>query len=67
MTAEIWTDIFYNFHIISKKIQQFKVAVSRDFSFLAFFPRIQPTWTPNKQAERVLLKDSFSRRYSRNM
>ena len=41
-----------------------KSAVSRDFS--EFFPTIQPTWAPDKQAKMVLLKDSFSRKYARN-
>ena len=31
-----------------------------------FFPWTEPTWTPDKQAKMVLLKDSFSRRYSWN-
>ena len=40
-----------------------KVAVSRDFLGL-FSPWFQHTWAPEKQAKMILLKDSFSRRYS---
>ena len=51
--------------VVKKMYLSFKVAVSRDFCHF-LNPWIQPTWVPDKRAKMVLLKNSFSRRYSRN-
>ena len=45
-------------------LNQFKEAVSRDFRPLFFMDRIETILSPDRQAELVLLKNSFSRRYS---
>ena len=63
--------IFFVWLKVSKKFQDsqfpedepFKEAVSRDFRTL-FFSWIEPIWVPDKQSKIVLLKNSFSRRYS---
>ena len=61
-------NIFYTIYIYSSSWSLlFKVAVSRDL--LAFFiSLIQPTWASDQQVKTVpvSLKNSFSRRYSRN-
>ena len=72
----------FDFFLLKKTtVKQIFVFVVRDLSclrcqrvqsdsvtrlFCIVSPWIQPTWAPDKQAEMILLKDSFSRRYSRN-
>ena len=54
----------YKIHGYFHNLQNSKLSVTLIFLAIFFSPWIEPTWALDKQARKVLLKHSFSRRYS---